>query len=97
MASPPLRCGSSRQEMLRVESEVAYTEAVIEEREQGIQEIQHQIAEVNEIFRDLAVLVKEQGVMIGEWGPHLLGTCFFFSKHSEGRHYSSVLRRSSTK
>jgi len=51
--------------MLRVESEVAYTEAVIEEREQGIQEIQHQIAEVNEIFRDLAVLVKEQGVMIG--------------------------------
>jgi len=44
-----------------------YTEAVIEEREQGIQEIQQQIVEVNEIFRDLAVLVKEQGVFIG--GP----------------------------
>jgi len=38
---------------------------VIEEREQGIREIHHQIGEVNEIFKDLAVLVHEQGYMIG--------------------------------
>ena len=42
-------------------------EAVIEEREQqGIQEIHNQIGEINEICKDLAVLVKDQGVMIGE-------------------------------
>ncbi|KAL7242802.1 hypothetical protein ACSBR1_015234 [Camellia fascicularis] len=34
------------------------------EREQGIEEIQQQIGEVNEIFKDLAVLVHEQGVII---------------------------------
>ncbi|KAL0644895.1 hypothetical protein Bca4012_043185 [Brassica carinata] len=40
-------------------------EAVIEEREQqGIQEIHNQIGEINEICKDLAVLVKDQGVMI---------------------------------
>ena len=53
--------------MIQVESELAYNEAVIEERAQGIQEIQQQIMEVNEIFQDLAVLVKEQGGMIGEY------------------------------
>ncbi|CAI7852860.1 unnamed protein product, partial [Closterium sp. NIES-53] len=55
-----------RHEMAVVEGELAYNEAVIEEREQGIQEIQQQIVEVNEIFQDLAVLVREQGGMIGE-------------------------------
>jgi hypothetical protein len=42
-----------------------FNEAVIEEREQGIREIHQQIGEVNEIFKDLAVLVHEQGYMIG--------------------------------
>ncbi|GFY83951.1 syntaxin/t-SNARE family protein [Actinidia rufa] len=40
--------------------------AIIEEREQGIKEIQQQIGEVNDIFKDLAVLVHEQGVMIDD-------------------------------
>ncbi|RWW79659.1 hypothetical protein BHE74_00012034 [Ensete ventricosum] len=34
--------------------------------EQGIQEIQQQIDQVNEIFKDLAVLVHDQGVVIGK-------------------------------
>ena len=55
-----------RQEVLQLENEVVFNEAIIEEREQGIQEIQQQIGEVNEIFKDLAVLVHEQGVMIGK-------------------------------
>ena len=42
-----------------------FNEAIIEEREQGIQEIQQQIGEVHEIFKDLAVLVHDQGTMIG--------------------------------
>ena len=49
-----------------MDNEIAFNEAVIEEREQGIHEIQQQIGEVNEIFKDLAVLVHEQGTMIGK-------------------------------
>jgi len=55
----------NRQEVLFLDNEIAFNEAIIEEREQGIQEIQQQIGEVNEIFKDLAVLVHEQGTMIG--------------------------------
>ncbi|XLT06257.1 hypothetical protein HN51_045006, partial [Arachis hypogaea] len=40
-------------------------------REQGIQEIQQQIGEVNEIFKDLAVLVHEQGAMIDDIGSNI--------------------------
>lgn len=54
-----------REQVLLAENEIAFNEAIIEEREQGIQEIQQQIGEVNEIFKDLAVLVHEQGTMIG--------------------------------
>ena len=55
-----------RQELVLLDNEIAFNEAVIEEREQGIQEIHTQIGEVNEIFKDLAVLVNDQGVMIGK-------------------------------
>jgi hypothetical protein len=64
-----------RQDFLQLENEVVFNEAVIEEREQGIQEIHQQIGEVNEIFKDLAVLVNEQGYMIGLC--HY--TCFFLT------------------
>lgn len=59
---------SSRQEVLLLDNEIAFNEAIIEERDQGIHEIQQQIGEVNEIFKDLAVLVHEQGTMIGKSG-----------------------------
>lgn len=55
-----------RQEVLLLDNEIAFNEAIIDERDQGIEEIQNQIGEVNEIFKDLAVLVHEQGAMIGE-------------------------------
>lgn len=57
--------GFSRQDFILLENEVVFNEAVIEEREQGIREIHQQIGEVNEIFKDLAVLVHEQGYQIG--------------------------------
>lgn len=57
---------SRRQEVLLLDNEIVFNEAIIEEREQGIQEIQQQIGEVNEIFKDLAVLVHEQGAMIDD-------------------------------
>lgn len=55
-----------RQEVLLLDNEIVFNEALIEERDQGIQDIQQQIGEVNEIFKDLAVLVHEQGVMIDD-------------------------------
>ncbi|XP_022736592.1 syntaxin-22-like isoform X1 [Durio zibethinus] len=62
---------SRRQEVLLLDNEIAFNEAIIEEREQGIQEIQQQIGEVNEIFKDLAVLVHEQGTIIDDIGTHI--------------------------
>lgn len=52
--------------MFLLDNEIAFNEAVIDEREQGIKEIQEQIGQVNDIFKDLAVLVHEQGVVIGK-------------------------------
>ncbi|XP_022965320.1 syntaxin-22-like [Cucurbita maxima] len=65
---------SRRQEVLLLDNEIAFNEAIIEEREQGIHEIQHQIGEVNEIFKDLAVLVHEQGAMIDDIGSNIEGS-----------------------
>lgn len=59
---------SRRHEVLLLDNEISFNEAIIDEREQGIHEIQNQIGEVNEIFKDLAVLVHEQGVMIDDIG-----------------------------
>ncbi|KAF3332732.1 syntaxin-22-like protein [Carex littledalei] len=57
---------SRRQEVLLLDNEIAFNEAIIEERDQGIQEIQNQIGEANEIFKDLVVLVHEQGSVIDD-------------------------------
>ncbi|XP_047327422.1 syntaxin-22-like [Impatiens glandulifera] len=62
---------SRRQEMMVLENEIMFNDAIIEEREQGIEEIQQQIGEVNEIFKDLAVLVHEQGAMIDDISFHV--------------------------
>ncbi|CAN8325013.1 unnamed protein product [Cochlearia groenlandica] len=62
---------SKRQELVLLDNEIAFNEAIIEEREQGIQEIHQQIGEVNEIFKDLAVLVHDQGTMIDDIGTHV--------------------------
>jgi syntaxin 7 len=53
-------------QLLEVENEALYNEAIIEEREQGIQEIQQQIGEVSEIFKDLAQIVANQGYTIDD-------------------------------
>ncbi|KAJ4958202.1 hypothetical protein NE237_025313 [Protea cynaroides] len=63
-----------RQEVLLLDNEIVFNEAIIEEREQGIKEVQQQIGEVNEIFKDLAVLVHDQGVMIEEIDNHMEGS-----------------------
>ncbi|XP_057983359.1 syntaxin-22-like [Malania oleifera] len=62
----PFLIEQKRQEVLLLGNEIAFNEAIIEEREQGIREIQDQIDQANEIFKDLAVLVHEQGVVIDD-------------------------------
>ncbi|KAG6472862.1 hypothetical protein ZIOFF_070340 [Zingiber officinale] len=62
---------SKRQEVLLLDNEIVFNEAIIEEREQAIQDIQQQIGEVNEIFKDLAVLVHDQGVIIDDISSHI--------------------------
>ncbi|BAS96844.1 Os06g0223000 [Oryza sativa Japonica Group] len=47
-----------------LDSEIELHEAIIAEREQGILEVQQEIADIHEIFRDLAVLVHDQGECI---------------------------------
>ncbi|KAK3183929.1 hypothetical protein Dsin_031215 [Dipteronia sinensis] len=64
--SQPFLMEQKREEILLLDNEISFNEAIIEEREQGIREIQEQIGEANEIFKDLAVLVHEQGVVIDD-------------------------------
>lgn len=79
-----------------MDNEIAFNQATIEERDQGIREIQQQIGEVNQIFKDLAVLVHEQGTMIGN---HKLLDCLLhciflqLSCHAQGKlsHLSQLL------
>ncbi|XP_074567266.1 syntaxin-22-like [Curcuma longa] len=66
-----LLADSRRQELLLLDNEIVFNEAIIEEREQGIQEIQQQIGQVNEIFKDLAVLVNDQGIVIDDINSHI--------------------------
>lgn len=62
---------AKRQEVVLLDNEIVFNEAIIDEREQGIHEIQQQIGEVNDIFKDLAVLVHDQGVMIDDIDSHI--------------------------
>lgn len=51
------------------DSEIAFNEQLIEEREQEILGIEQGITELNEIFRDLGTIVTEQGAKIGHLKP----------------------------
>ena len=65
---------SKRQELLQLDGEIEYNNALIAERDAGIAEIQSQIGEVNEIFQDLAVLVNEQGTMLDDIEQNIVRT-----------------------
>ncbi|KAK6787842.1 hypothetical protein RDI58_016367 [Solanum bulbocastanum] len=57
---------SKRQDVVQLEHEIVFNKAIIEEREQGMIEIQQHIGELNEMFKDLALLVHEQGTMLDD-------------------------------
>lgn len=62
----PFLTKQRRQEVVLLDNEISFNEAMIDERDQGIREVEEQIGQANEIFRDLAVLVHEQGVVIDD-------------------------------
>ncbi|KFK45017.1 hypothetical protein AALP_AA1G333800 [Arabis alpina] len=82
---------SRRQEVVLLDNEISFNEAVIEEREQGILEVQQQIGEVNEIFKDLAVLVHDQGDMIDDIGSHVENA---YSATAQGRSHLAKASKS---
>ncbi|KAL5200399.1 hypothetical protein ABZP36_021602 [Zizania latifolia] len=51
-------------QLVVLENEIEYNEALIAEREEGIRQVQQEITDVHEIFRDLAMLVHDQGECI---------------------------------
>lgn len=48
------------------DSEIEFREQLIQEREGEIEQIEQGITELNQIFKDLAVMVNEQGSLIGK-------------------------------
>ncbi|KAK7847031.1 syntaxin-22 [Quercus suber] len=62
----PFLYDQKRQEVVLLDNEISFNEAMIDEREQGIKDIEEQIGQASEIFKDLAVLVHEQGVVIDD-------------------------------
>ncbi|KAL4351669.1 hypothetical protein GQ457_06G034220 [Hibiscus cannabinus] len=62
----PFLMEQRRQEVLLLDNEISFNEAIIDEREQGIREVEEQIEQVNDIFKGLAVLVQDQGVVIDD-------------------------------
>lgn len=87
---------SKRQDVVLFDNEIVFNEAIIEEREQGIKEIQHQISEVNEIFKDLAVLVHEQGVMIDDISSNIESSHTATTQASSQLHKASKSQKSSS-
>eukprot|EP00003_Mantamonas_plastica_P016209 TRINITY_DN270_c1_g2_i1.p1 TRINITY_DN270_c1_g2~~TRINITY_DN270_c1_g2_i1.p1 ORF type:complete len:511 (+),score=110.48 TRINITY_DN270_c1_g2_i1:531-2063(+) len=50
-----------RAQQLQLENELEFNETIIQEREESIKEVEQAINEVNLIFKDMAVIVNEQG------------------------------------
>ena len=60
LETQPLLQQQTAPKLLLADADIAYNEALIEEREQDLVSIEKSVAQVNEIFRDLGTLVHEQ-------------------------------------
>ncbi|XP_065015250.1 syntaxin-22-like [Musa acuminata AAA Group] len=54
----------TRQELLSLENEIVFNEAIIEEREKDIKETHYDVQQIHEIYQDLAVLLHDQPIGI---------------------------------
>ena len=46
-------------------NEISFNEAIILERQQGILDIEETMKEIHEMFKDIGVIVSEQGELMG--------------------------------
>lgn len=97
LESQSLLVEQKRQELVLLDNEISFNEAIIEEREQGIKEIQEQIGEVNEIFKDLAVLVHEQSPLIDDIGKNIEASAAASSQARQQISKASKSERSGSK
>jgi hypothetical protein len=62
-------CGGSRQrpdsDQLLVQAEVDFNAALVQERQEQFRHIEREVTMVGDIFKDLSLLVNEQGIQIG--------------------------------
>ena len=56
----PQSVKQTKETTVELENEIAYNQALIQEREQGIEEIEVTMAEVQEIFGAMGIMVREQ-------------------------------------
>lgn len=53
-----------RQQLMALENEIEYNQAIITEREEGIKDIENSIREIRDIFMDLGTIVNEQQSLV---------------------------------
>jgi hypothetical protein len=56
-------------DQLLVQAEVDFNAALVQERQEQFRHIEREVTMVGDIFKDLSLLVNEQGIQIGTW-PH---------------------------
>ena len=56
-----------KQDVAGLDNEIDFQEIEIRERAKGIEEVQTNILEINEMFKDLGIIVQDQGHMIGKF------------------------------
>lgn len=65
---------STRQQAIRMDDMIQYNENLIAERYADVQSIEKDVMEINEIFKDLAVMVSDQGEKIDQIQNHIQST-----------------------
>lgn len=60
-----------KQDVVSLDNEIDFQEIEIRERAKGIEEVQTNILEINEMFKDLGIIVQDQGQMIGTFADHI--------------------------
>ena len=64
-----IQAEEQRQSAIRMDNMVQYNENLIAERFEDVKQIEKDVMEINEIFRDLAVMVDDQGEKLGGSTP----------------------------
>jgi len=69
-----LQSDEQRQQAIRMDDMIQYNENLIAERSKDVQSIERDVMEINAIFKDLAVMVNDQGAKIDQIENHIQST-----------------------